>query len=285
MFNQNLRRKTLSWKDQRLLQFSPGCCIANLRLFHTVRIERAEFHYHRQNTRNSFLPCTLQSNMKKLLIKTLAFTKGLVWVMRPHILLGWLRLPLLTISNVLSISKWISQQDKKSILNDFYSPKRNLAKRYELYQYVAEKLNLKNEAIDYLEFGVSGGFSFKWWVNNCSNSNSKFYGFDTFEGLPEKWAMHGKGDMAANIPNITDTRVEFVKGLFQDTLLPFLSAAKFQQEKRKIIHLDADLFSSTLFVLTSLAPYLKKGDILFLMNLPCLTTSFLLSKCLPMLFM
>jgi len=32
---------------------------------------------------------------------------------------------------------------------------------------------------------------------------------------------------------------------------------------RKIIHLDADLFSSTLFVLTSLAPFLRCGDILF----------------------
>jgi hypothetical protein len=31
---------------------------------------------------------------------------------------------------------------------------------------------------------------------------------------------------------------------------------------RKIIHLDADLFTSTLFVLTSLGSSLKKGDIL-----------------------
>ena len=30
----------------------------------------------------------------------------------------------------------------------------------------------------------------------------------------------------------------------------------------KVIHLDADLFSSTLFALTSMAPYLRKGDIL-----------------------
>ena len=30
-----------------------------------------------------------------------------------------------------------------------------------------------------------------------------------------------------------------------------------------VIHIDADLFSSTLFVLNTLNPYLKKGDILF----------------------
>jgi hypothetical protein len=33
-------------------------------------------------------------------------------------------------------------------------------------------------------------------------------------------------------------------------------------DKRKVIMLDAYLFSSTLFTLTSLAPFLKKGDII-----------------------
>ena len=35
-----------------------------------------------------------------------------------------------------------------------------------------------------------------------------------------------------------------------------------QIDQGKIIHLDADLFSSTLFVLSSLAPFLNRGDIL-----------------------
>ncbi len=37
----------------------------------------------------------------------------------------------------------------------------------------------------------------------------------------------------------------------------------FFRSKPKIIHLDADLFSSTIFVLSQLYPYLKKGDIIF----------------------
>lgn len=100
--------------------------------------------------------------MKRTIIKITAFFKGLILLVRPHVLMNWLRYPLLTTSNILALSKWIAQQDKNSILNDFYTPQRDYEKRYKLYQYVSEKLNLKNEAIDYLEFGVCGGFSFQW---------------------------------------------------------------------------------------------------------------------------
>jgi len=199
---------------------------------------------------------------KSTIIKINAFLKGLILIIRPHVFLGWLRHFFLTASNLLSLTKWVANQDKKTILNDFYSPRRDYSKRYKLYKYVVDKLNLKNEEFDYLEFGVCEANSFKWWLGNCINSNSRFYGFDTFEGLPENWGKYKKGDMAANIPNIDDSRVEFVKGLFQETVANFLSSHNLKNGKRKVIHLDADLFSSTPFVLTSLAPYLKKGDIL-----------------------
>ena len=77
--------------------------------------------------------------------------------------------------------------------------------------------------MDYLEFGVSGGLSFKWWVDKCANNKNKFYRFDTFEGLPENWGTFKKGDMSANIPTIDDTSVKFVKGLFEDTIPTFFS--------------------------------------------------------------
>ena len=180
--------------------------------------------------------------------------------MRPHVFLGWLRKPLLMSSNNLSLSKWIAKQEKSGILNDFYTSKRDYLKRFQLYQYIADRMNLKEELFDYLEFGVSKGHSFKWWVENCLNEQIHFYGFDTFEGLPESWGAFSKGDMDANIPDISDPRAEFIKGLFQDTLPGFI--ATHDLKRRKVIHMDADLFSSTLFVLTTLAPVLKKGDIL-----------------------
>jgi hypothetical protein len=201
--------------------------------------------------------------MKTTLKKIIPLLKGFVLIIRPHVFLGWLRHPLLSISNILSLTKWIADQDKKDILNDFYSSKREYDKRYKLYTYVVDKLNLKKEGIDYLEFGVFDGYSFKWWLTNCTNPENKFYGFDTFEGLPENWGTFNKGDMHANIPVVDDARAKFIKGLFQDTVPNFLSTVDLKNGRRKIIHLDADLFSSTLFALTSLGPYLKKGDILF----------------------
>ncbi len=200
--------------------------------------------------------------MKNLLLRGIAFLKGVTLLLKPHLYLGWLRFPTLMFSNVLSLSKWISNQNKTGILNDFYSPTRDYSKRYKLYQYVLEKYNLKQEALDYLEFGVCGGFSFKWWLENAQNPESHFFGFDTFEGLPENWGTFKKGDMSADIPVTGDSRAEFVKGLFQESVPVFLDKYNLNNGRRKIIHLDADLFSSTIYTLTRLAPYLKKGDIL-----------------------
>ncbi len=60
--------------------------------------------------------------------------------------------------------------------------------------------------------------------------------------------------------NTADKRAFFYQGLFQQTLPGFLK--RFVNNKLTVIHMDADLYSSTLFTLTSLAPFLKKGDII-----------------------
>lgn len=62
------------------------------------------------------------------------------------------------------------------------------------------------------------------------------------------------------MPILQDKRIIFFKGLFQDTLPDFLST--FNRKNTLVIHIDADLYSSTLFVLTSLYPYLRNKDII-----------------------
>jgi hypothetical protein len=57
-------------------------------------------------------------------------------------------------------------------------------KRYELYDFINTEV-LENRPIDYIEFGVFKGRSIKYWSKINQNIKSQFYGFDTFDGLPE----------------------------------------------------------------------------------------------------
>lgn len=146
--------------------------------------------------------------------------------------------------------------------NDFYQETWDYERRYKLYEAIAGSEQLFQKPIHYLEFGVAGGHSIKWWLDRNTHNDSKFFGFDTFEGLPEKWGAFKQGDMAFPVEQlgITDSRALFYKGLFQQTLLPFLE--NYNGDLKKLIHIDSDLFSSALFVMTQLYRFLKPGDIL-----------------------
>jgi hypothetical protein len=194
--------------------------------------------------------------MKLILIRKV---KALFIRYRLHAVVDWLLRPLLTLSYLSALSRWIAETPMPGF-DDFYSRVHDYGRRYGLYRHVVEQERL--EEICYLEFGVAAGRSMKWWVENCRSVNSRFYGFDTFEGLPERWGSFGEGAMSTegDVPQLDDPRCEFVKGLFQQTLPAFLQS--FDSGQRKVIHLDADLYSSTLFVLTALHPVLRKDDIL-----------------------
>jgi hypothetical protein len=123
---------------------------------------------------------------------------------------------------------------------------------------------LHNVPINYLEFGVYLGESIKYWTEKHKTPGSNFYGFDTFTGIPEDWvADKPKGSYSANgkIPDIKDSRLEFVVGLFSDTLSQFMEY-KLNNSRKNVILMDADLYSSTMYVLNALLLKLKKGDII-----------------------
>jgi O-methyltransferase len=184
--------------------------------------------------------------------------KGYFFIMKLHRILPFGLLKFL--SHMSELSKWIDN-NKNLGFSDFYSPKFDYSKRYLLYSYLIENV-VGSNSIDFLEFGVSKGVSIRWWSEHIKDENSRFYGFDTFTGLPENWGSFRKGDMDNNneIPVMNDTRCKFFQGLFQQTLPVFLK--RYSTGVRKIIHMDADLYSSTLFVLTSISPILEKGDII-----------------------
>ena len=168
---------------------------------------------------------------------------------------------LTTAVNMGQMSKWRKQHPVKGY-NDFYQSTWDYNRRYNLYEAVVKQEDLLSSPIDYFEFGVSGGISFKWWLQRHTDPSSRFFGFDTFEGLPEKWGHFAKGSMAATLESlqINDPRARFYKGLFQHTLIPFLE--QYDNRNRKLIHIDSDLFSAAIFTLSQLYRCLKPGDIL-----------------------
>lgn len=158
-----------------------------------------------------------------------------------------------SINNNARLNEW----HKKNLVNV-----PHFSHRFELHRHVRAQLS---EPIDYLEFGVFEGRSLKLWTEINSSGDSRFFGFDTFTGLPEKWEL-GSHSMDAGhfavdqLPKLGDSRVTLIKGLFQETLPGFLTA--FERHGPMVVHCDADLYSSTLYLLTQVSAKLRVGDVI-----------------------
>lgn len=162
--------------------------------------------------------------------------------------------------NYLTFLNFSKKHQKKGQLNDYPTKKINYQNRYRLHDAILTQLG--STPFYYYEFGVGNGESIKYWASKNETKDSRFIGFDSFEGLPSEWEGKKKGHFTqGGMPQtIPDTRVRFVKGWFQDSVYEALTKSDF--DKICIFHLDADLFSSTLYVLFQIHPKLKTGDIL-----------------------
>ena len=144
---------------------------------------------------------------------------------------------------------------------------RRFDDRLRLYDWLNASI-LENQPVSYLEFGVFKGDSIRYWSHLNTHASSRLAGFDTFTGLPETWTHFidktdkGAFDVGGKLPQLDDARVSFVKGRFQESLPGFLS--QFQPSGRLVIHLDADLYSATLYVLTMLNSRITAGTVLIL---------------------
>lgn len=136
--------------------------------------------------------------------------------------------------------------------------------REEMHDYVHALLE-PGEPITYLEFGVFQGRSMRHWVELDQHVDSRFYGFDSFEGLPEEWKRFDNKlakahfDLKGVPPDVDDDRCSFVKGWFQHSLDDFLE--DFKPADQLVVHIDSDLYSSALYVLTRLDRWLVPGTI------------------------
>ncbi len=128
---------------------------------------------------------------------------------------------------------------------------RHIAKREDVWDYVVDTIGASRRVL-FLEFGVWEGYSISYFAKKLQNPGGKFYGFDSFEGLPEDWGNRSVGTFSTRgaPPIINDSRVSFVKGWFHRTVPSFeMDVSSFDVV---LVHLGADLYSSTVFVLSQL---------------------------------
>lgn len=137
--------------------------------------------------------------------------------------------------------------------------------RFRMYDYLNQVV-IKKGPIVYLEFGVYRSASIKYWADINADIQSRFHGFDTFTGLSDKWESFSGSlemksfDVEGYCPQIDDSRVVFIKGMFQNTLPGYLDRHCAAQQV--VIHNDADLYSSTLYVLTCANKIITPGTII-----------------------
>jgi len=131
---------------------------------------------------------------------------------------------------------------------------------YDLHEWVA-RTQLDRGLLAHgqvLEFGVATGRTlnqFAHWL-----PNKTIYGFDGFDGLPEDWTSRmRKGFFARkNLPSVK-ANCKLVVGWFNETLPGFVER---HPEPVALLHVDCDLYSSTVTVLDCLRDQIVAGTVI-----------------------
>jgi predicted O-methyltransferase YrrM len=125
----------------------------------------------------------------------------------------------------------------------------------ELIKKALSYANLERKSI--LEFGVYSGKS----INFISSLvDGIVYGFDSFEGLPEKWRDgFGKGVFKVDQLPTVRKNVQLVEGWFCDSIPKFANGNK---QEIGFLHIDCDLYSSTKTIFDLLGSRIVPGTVI-----------------------
>lgn len=135
-----------------------------------------------------------------------------------------------------------------------------LENRTRIFDYLFYKYLTEPTKKLFLEFGVFKGTTIRY----CSEKmpQQHFFGFDSFEGLPEDWSGHGAPtyvfDLKGVLPKV-NSNVTLIKGFFNETLPTFLEK---HPEDVAFLHIDCDIYSSTQYTLTMLKDRIKPGTVI-----------------------
>lgn len=119
--------------------------------------------------------------------------------------------------------------------------------RTELYQFLCAQF--AGQPIAYYDFGMHQGRSMRRWLECNTNADSRFYGFDEFEGQN-------------NAQDFDDNRVRVIQGPFHETMPAHRGL--FETSVPKIINLDADTYAPTMTVLQNIGSEIdRRGIVIF----------------------
>jgi hypothetical protein len=143
---------------------------------------------------------------------------------------------------------------------DEFLPEEKGKSVYKIISLFAIRLSISRKG-EYAQFGVFKGATARFFLPYVPG-NRKFHLFDSFTGLPHEWGgklKAGAFDLKGQVPNLNTKRCVIHKGWFKDTVPGFAASAK---TPMAFLHLDADLYSSTMEVLRPLNSRIVPGSIL-----------------------
>lgn len=136
----------------------------------------------------------------------------------------------------------------------------NFATDYDLHEWVATTQLDPHllEVGQVLEFGVATGRTLNHFAR-CLPTKT-VYGFDGFDGLPEDWTSRmPKGFFKRKRLPCVRHNCKLVVGWFNETLPGFVKA---HLEPLALLHVDCDLYSSTVTVLSELEKQIVPGTVI-----------------------
>ena len=114
----------------------------------------------------------------------------------------------------------------------------------------------------WMELGVFEGTSINTIaaMKSVLSKDSSIYGFDCWTGLPEKWRDLDKGEFEVQEKPAVREGVELIDGLFSESLPTFMN--RHSDEHISLLHIDCDLYSSTMTAFDNLYRFFVPGTII-----------------------
>jgi hypothetical protein len=148
-------------------------------------------------------------------------------------------------------------RDSANFARQHFAQARVLRDRWEIIDFALVQTRVPGL---FLECGVFRGESLNYIARR--NKDRTIHGFDSFEGLPEDWRPgYGRGTFKIASPHelAFERNVKIHRGWFSETVNRFAQTCP---ENVAFLHIDCDLYSSTVDILTLLGSRITRGTII-----------------------